>query len=184
MKIIFIHGNGGTDWKFAWTPRLQDELVKAWIECVFETFPDSVLARQEYRLPFLKDHLHADENCILVGWSSGATAAMKYAEHNKIYGSILISPSYTDLWLESERVSGYFDTPRQWWDIKSNQQKICLFYAHNDEFIPLEEFTHIEEKLSPDKVYAFPDKGHFMEQETFPELLQCIKDIIKVKKNI
>ena len=178
MKIIFIHGNGGTDWKFAWTPRLQNELEKVWIENSFETFPDSVLARQAYRLPFLQDHLHADENSILVWWSSGATAAMKYAEQNKIYGSILIAPSYTDLWLESERVSGYFDTPRQWSAIKANQQKIYLFYSQNDEFIPLEEFTHIESQLSPDKVYASPDQNHFQYQDTFPELLQCIKDMI------
>ena len=177
-KVIFIHGNGAMNWSFAWTPWLKKELEKLGITLVFETFPDSVLARKDYWLPFLKDYLHADEHTLIIGWSSGAVAAMRYAEENKIFGSILVSPCYTDLGLETEKISGYYDTPWNWEQIKENQKHICLVYSKNDEFIPLEEFEFIKEKLNPEKTYAFENKGHFINEKTLPEIVEYVKCLI------
>ncbi len=101
-----------------WCKWLKNELDKLGVESFFETFPDSILARSEFWLPFLKDHLKAGERDVLVGWSSGAVASMRYAEQNKILGSVLISPSYTDLGDETEKASGYFDKPWNWEAIK------------------------------------------------------------------
>lgn len=56
--------------------------------------PDSVIARSNYWLPFLEEHVKAGENDVLIDWSSGAVAAMRYAETHTIKGSILISPCY------------------------------------------------------------------------------------------
>lgn len=176
-KIIFIHGNGGTDWKFAWTPWLKKEIEKLGIEAIFETFPDSKLARKEFWLPFLKNTLKADEDTLLIGWSSGAVAAMRYAENNKIFGSILISPCYTDLGIESEKISDYYSTPWKWEEIRENQKNICLIYSKDDPFIPLEEFEFISKKLNP-KVYIFEDKGHFIEESDFPQIVEYIKKLL------
>ncbi len=178
-KIIFIHGNDTMRWSYLWVPWLKEQLETLDIELVFETFPDSILARKQYWLPFLKEKLKANESTLLVGHSSGAVAAMRYAEENPIFGSVLISPCYTDLGLESEKISGWYDDPWQWEKIKTNQKTISLFYSENDEFIPLEEFLHIKEKLNPDKTFSFKEKGHFISQETFPELAEHILELVK-----
>lgn len=178
-KIIFIHGNGADSWMFMWTPWLKEQLKQFNVELIFETFPDSKLARKKYWIPFLKEKLKADENTLLIGWSSGAVAAMRYAQENKIFGSILIAPCYTDLGLEEERIGGWYDDEWNWDKIKANQNKIGLFYSNNDEFIPIEEFEYIKKNLTPNKVFCFEDNGHFINQNTFPEIVDYVKEIMK-----
>ncbi len=179
FRVIFIHGNDTMRWSYKWTPWLKEQLDAIGLETVFETFPDSIHARKEYWLPFLKDYLKADERTLIIGHSSGATAAMKYAETNKIFGSILISPCYTDLGLEEERISGWYDEPWDWASIKNNQEFIGLFYSKNDEIIPLVEFEHIKAQLNPDQVVVFEEDGHFLNQTQFPEVVECVKKLIE-----
>lgn len=173
-RIIFIHGNGTTHWSYAFSKWLKNELESLGYETFFETFPDSVIARAEYWLPFLKDHIKAEENDVIVGWSSGAVATMRYAEENKIKGSVLISPSYTDLGDQMEKQSGYFDVPWDWEKIKSNQENIALFYGDDDPFIPQEQFEFIASKLNPE-VYKIHEGKHFIEYSEFPQVLDYIK---------
>lgn len=172
-RIIFIHGNGAEDWKFAWTPWLKTELEKAGFETDFQLFPDPVIARAKFWIPFLHDQIQAGENDVLVGWSSGANAAMRYAEKYKIKGSVLVAPCYTDLGDEREKQSGYYDTPWDFSSMKKNQEHVALFYSDNDEFISVSEFESIAEQLQPE-IHKFFGKGHFMNQETFEELRDCI----------
>src|SRR5438552_351050 len=121
-KVIIIHGNGGATGKHHWFPSVKRALEAESIETITETMPDNFLAREKYWLPFLKDELHADENTILIGHSSGAVAAMRYAENNKIYGSVLVAACHTDLGDEGEKISGYYNRPWQWDKIKANQK--------------------------------------------------------------
>lgn len=167
-------------WKDHWGLYLKSELEKLNVEVVFETFPDSIIARAKYWIPFLKNYLKADENTLLIGHSSGATAAMRYAQNNKIFASVLVSPCYTDLDSEEERISGWYDEPWDWESIKKNQNKIALVYSRDDFVIPVEEFEHIKEKLDPDEVVEFEDKGHFVDQKEFPELVQVVKKILEI----
>jgi uncharacterized protein len=160
-------------WSFGWAAWLKAELEKAGFETFFETMPDSVIARGKYWLPFLQDHIKAGENDVLVGWSSGAIAAMRYAESHKLRGSVLVGPSSSDLGDDLEKQSGYFDEPWQWGKIKANQQRMALFCSDNDPFIPQEQFEIISKELGPE-VFKLPGKGHFIEQDTFPELLDYI----------
>lgn len=173
-RIIFIHGNQTTHWSFGWAGWLKDRLDKQGFPTFFETMPDSVIARSEYWLPFLKDHVKVSENDIIVGWSSGAVAAMRYAETNKISGSVLVSPCYTDLGDDLEKQSGYYDTPWQWEQIKSNQEKIALIYGDDDPYIPQSEFEHIAQQLEPSIIKVEGGK-HFTEQKQFEELLNYIE---------
>jgi serine hydrolase len=174
-RFIFIHGNQTTHWSLAWPAWLKIELEKLGFGTFFETMPDSIIARAEYWLPFLKEHVKADENDVLVGWSSGAVAAMRYAEENPIKGSILVSPSYTDLGDELEKQSGYFDKPWRWQKIKANQQNIALIFGGDDPYIPQEEFEFITKQLEPTQI-KIPGGKHFIERSEFPELLQYIKE--------
>jgi len=173
-RIIYIHGNGSSHWSFAFAPWLKKELESLGFETFFETFPDSVIARSAYWLPFLKEHVKAGKNDVIIGWSSGAVAAMRYAESNMIRGSILISPCYTDLGDELEKQSGYYEDPWNWERIKSHQQKIALFYGDDDPFVPQEQFEFIASQLNP-YVARVSGGKHFIEYTTFPQLLDYIK---------
>lgn len=175
-RIIFIHGNGATHWSFAWSPWFKHALGQAGFPTFFETMPDSVIARSAYWLPFLHDHVKAGKDDVLVGWSSGAVAAMRYAEKHRLLGSVLISPSYTDLDDELEKQSGYFDAPWDWHAIRSNQANIALVWGDNDPYIPQTQFQFIARQLRPTELRIVGGK-HFIERRTFPEVLEYIVDI-------
>ncbi|MCX6987920.1 MAG: alpha/beta hydrolase, partial [Chlamydiae bacterium] len=89
IRAILIHGNGNSKPTDNWLPYLKRELEKIGIKVEAPQFPDTELARSSYWLPFL-EKLKADENTIIVGHSSGAIAAMRYAETHRILGSALI----------------------------------------------------------------------------------------------
>ena len=128
MKAILIPGNGGGSPQDNWFPWLEKELPKLGIEVINVQFPDPELARKKFWLPFI-EKLGADENTILIGHSSGGLAAMRYAETNKLLGSILVGACYTDLGYDSERQSGYYDDPWNWDAIKKNQKWWALMYC-------------------------------------------------------
>jgi len=172
-RIVYIHGNQTEHWSAAWAGWLKQELEAAGYPTFFETMPDSILARAEYWLPFLEDQAKVGEQDILVGWSSGAVAAMRYAQLHAIKGSVLVSPSYTDLGDEEEKLSGYFEDPWRWADIKAHQEKIALFYSNDDPYIPQEEFAFIADQLKPE-LHKIANAGHFIDKQTFPELLAYI----------
>lgn len=174
-RFIFIHGNQSTTWKIAFAPWLKKELEKLNFETVFKTFPDPIFARAEYWLPFLKNKLKLNRGDVIIGWSSGAVAAMRFAESNKLAGSVLIAPSHTDLDDELERRSGYFDKSWDWDKIKQNQNKIALVYGDDDPYIPQEQFEFISSKLNPTKI-LIPNGKHFQEYSKFPQVLSYIRN--------
>ncbi|MDQ3075584.1 MAG: alpha/beta hydrolase [bacterium] len=175
IKVIFIPGNGGGSTKGNWFPYVERELQKLGVQVIAAEFPDPMLARAKYWLPFLKE-LGVDENTILIGHSSGAEAAMRFTEKNKIFGSVLVSPCHTDLNIEEEKISGYYDEPWDWESIKTNQQFIIQFSSINDPFIPIEEALFVSQKLGTE--YYEMNNGHFYPQEEFRELVEAIKTYI------
>lgn len=178
LKIILIHGNGGGTAHDQWLPYAATELRLFGVEVIARDFPDAVEAKASSWLPFLKDELKADEHTIIIGHSSGAVAAMRFAEKYQLYGSVLVGASYTDLGLESERVSGYFDAPWQWDRIKANQQWVIQFASLDDPYIPIEEARVIHHKLQTD-YYEYVDRGHFGSPGhplfEFPELVEVLE---------
>lgn len=173
-RFVYVHGNDTEHWTFGWARWLKDELDKLGYESFFETMPDSIVARSQYWLPFLKEHVGVGKNDVIIGWSSGAVAAMRYAENNKIKGSILVSPCCTDLNDAMEKQSGYYDEPWNWDAIKSNQESIALFYGDDDPYIPQSEFELIGKKLDA-HVRKVQKRGHFSDQTQFTELLEYIR---------
>lgn len=176
IKVILIPGNGGGKPTDNWFPYVTKELTAAGFEVISKEFPDSVLAREAYWIPFLKE-LKADENTILVGHSSGAIAAMRYAEKTPILGSVLIGAYHTDLGMDSEKISGYFDRPWDFQAIRNHQKWIGIFASTDDPWIPVEEPRFLNQKLQAD-YFEYEDQGHFggdYYKETFPELVALIK---------
>lgn len=182
-RIIFLPGNGGCTTKDNWFPSVQQELETRGYSVIAAEFPDPELARQKFWFPFLIDELNVDEDSILVGHSSGAIAAMKLAEEHKILGSILVGAYHTDLGMEAEKKSGYFDSPWQWDKIKKNQHWTILFASQDDPWIPVEHPRYIHKMLNCE-YHEYTDQGHFggdYLKETFPELTQAIMRHIEQK---
>jgi predicted alpha/beta hydrolase family esterase len=48
--------------------------------------PDPVLARKRYWWDFMKKDLGIDQNTVIIGHSSGAEAALRWAEEHKVAG--------------------------------------------------------------------------------------------------
>ena len=177
QKVILIHGNGGSTINDNWFPWVKNELEILGLEVIAQTFPDNQLAKEEVWLNFLKNDLKADENTIIIGHSSGAVAAMRFAEKNKTFGSILIGASYTDLGEELEKESGYFDSPWKWDRIRNNQNWIIQFASTDDPYIPIKEARHIHEKLNT-QYFEFTNRGHFswdVKAKEFPEIIEEVK---------
>jgi predicted alpha/beta hydrolase family esterase len=176
VKVIFIPGNGGGTPRDNWFPYLKIELTKLDVKVTDKDFPDNIIASEKSWIPFLKK-LGADEKTILIGHSTGAIAAMRFAENNKILGSVLVGGYYTDLGIEEEKQAGYSNRPWNWEKIKSNQKWIIQFNSTDDPWIPIEEARFVHEKLNTD-YFEYKDKGHFggdyLKLE-FPEIVEYIK---------
>ncbi len=173
MKAILIHGNGGCTAADIWLPWLERQLTALGLDVINHTFPDNVKARSSVWLPYLES-LDADDETILVGHSSGAVAAMRYAETHQLLGSVLVSVCHTDLGDAFEAASGYYRTSWQWDRIRENQQWIAIFHSTDDPLIPVVEARHVASQLKC-SYFELANRGHFDRSREFPEALDYIK---------
>jgi len=177
-NIIFLHGNnggkgdGGTVREY-WFPFAKQEFERMGYTVIAKDFPDPKVARISIWLPFLKDACGANEHSVLVGHSSGAIAAMRYAEQNKVLGSVLVGAYHTDAGNENERMSGYFDDPWDWASIRKHQQWIVQFASVDDPFFSIEEPRFVSTQLHSE-YHEARDRGHYF-QDTFPELVTAVE---------
>lgn len=172
-RAILVHGNGGSTAADGWAPFVERELHALGLEVVNETFPDNVKARASIWLPHL-EALGADEHTVLIGHSSGAVAAMRYAETHRVLGSVLVGVCHTDLGDPVERASGYYRAPWQWEAIRANQQWIGIFHGADDPLIPVREARHVASALGA-SYFELADRGHFVDRGPFPELMQFVR---------
>lgn len=168
-RIVYIHGDGVTHWNWGWVARLQQELAAAGFPTSFQLFPDSIEARAQYWLPFLEEHVRAGEADVLLGWSCGAVAAMRYAQSHRVHGLVLVAPYYTDLGEEVVRRSGFVTEPWDFARIRNNTRHIAMFTSDRDPWISQREFGELEALLAAERCVC-PGAGHFSEQEDFREL--------------
>lgn len=177
-RVVLLHGNGGGTGDDNWFPYIKKGLKEVGIVCETPNLPDPVAARSKFWLPYIKNELHVDENTIIVGHSSGAIAALKFAEDNKLAGSVLVGAYYTDLGYEDEKASGYFDTPWQWNKIKNNQEWVAIYASADDPYIDISEPQFIRDKLGAE-YFELANEGHFggstRPKLEFPELLNFLK---------
>lgn len=97
MKITIIPGNGAGDvfhanW-YGWAHKQINKMEN--ISCDLQNMPDPITARESIWIPFMRDHMGCDEDTIIIGHSSGAEAAMRFAEKYKVKGIILVSGNFT-----------------------------------------------------------------------------------------
>jgi uncharacterized protein len=111
-----------------------------------------------------------DENTIVIGHSSGAEAAMRYMESNKVYGCILVCACHTDLGYESEAAAGYYNRPWKWEVIKANSRWILQYHSSDDPFIPQHEADFVAAQLGSEYKLA-RNKSHFFRPKDVAELV-------------
>lgn len=191
--VIICPGNGCTQIRRSnWYGRLHDILTEEHkIQCICENFPDPSLARRDIWIPHMRSlaEKHATDgdpkNVILVGHSSGAQAALRYAELYPVQGIVLVSATYTDLGDADERASGYYPQPQKngsgseesnpylFDDMKKNCENWHQFHSDDDPFIPLREAERIRDGLGlSDTYHMLPGRSHYFEYS--PELLDAI----------
>lgn len=180
-KAILIHGNGGCTADDFWLPAVERDLRALGLEVINRTFPDNVKARASIWLPFLSE-LGADDNTILIGHSSGAVAAMRYAETHRIYGSVLVGVCYTDLGNGGEAASGYYRDPWRWQRIRDNQRWTAIFNSADDPHIPIAEARFVAAQLRC-SYFEFNDRGHFVDVNQFPEVTEFIRRKLQLPPN-
>ena len=109
-------------------------------------------------------------------FSSGAAAAMRYAESHKVFALVLLSAYTSDLGDENERKSGYFNRQWRWSAIKSNCQHIVQFASSDDPFLPWEEQQEVAKETGA-VLHSSDCRGHYM-NSVFPELITVINKLI------
>lgn len=173
--MVLVHGNGGATGQDHWQPWVKAQLEMAGIRCDSPDMPDPVKARASYWLPYLEE-LGCDHDTVIVGHSSGAIAAMRYAENHRIRGSVLVGTYFTDLDDKGERESGYFDSPWDWYSIRSNQKWVAVFASSDDPYIDIAEPRLVAKELDAE-MHEYTNRGHFMDGRhavEFPELVKLL----------
>ena len=180
LKIVIIPGNGGgivesSVW-YAW---VRDALRSDHrVDVVLRDMPDPVLARECYWLPFMRDELVCDQKTVIIGHSSGAAAAMRYAEQWPVGGLVLVGAYASDLDDENEQCSGYFSRPWAWDLIRQNSPFIIQFGSTDDPYLPWHEQKAVADALAAD-LRQFSNRGHFTDDE-FPEIVMAIKEKLEL----
>lgn len=150
MHVVIVPGNGAgevtkANW-YGWAQR-KIAALDGVTSCDLHNMPDPIVARESVWIPYLKEKLHCDENTVIIGHSSGAEAAMRFAERYKVRGLILVSACVSDLGDENERASGYYSRPWEWETIRSNTDWRVQFGSTDDPFIPWPEHQQVADGL-------------------------------------
>ncbi|XP_070577293.1 serine hydrolase RBBP9-like [Ptychodera flava] len=180
-RIVIVPGNGGGDVETSnWYSWARDKFREEFdnVEVLLKDMPDPVIAREKFWIPFMHDELKCDENTVIIGHSSGAEAAKRYAERYQVLGVVLVSSCVTDMGDESEKESGYYNRPWEWDKMKTNTKWIVQFGSTDDPFLPWDEQQEVADQLSTE-LHKHTDRGHFM-APTFPELIKVVKKHLTV----
>jgi predicted alpha/beta hydrolase family esterase len=136
-KVVIVPGNGEGCASANFYPTLASSLRAAGFPVELREMPDPGTARESIWLPFITDVLHADENTLLVGHSSGAVAGLRLAENVRLGALVVVSVTPTDLGDANERASGYYNRDWQWARIRANVPTVAMFASLDDPFIPI-----------------------------------------------
>jgi predicted alpha/beta hydrolase family esterase len=87
-RVVILPGNGaGNVWRCNWYGWLHQQLHKPpAVTAALRNMPDPVGARAGVWLPFMESELAVGPDTVVVGHSSGAAAAMRYAEGHRVAG--------------------------------------------------------------------------------------------------
>ncbi|GAB5589987.1 Putative hydrolase rbbp9 [Umbelopsis nana] len=142
-------------------------------EVILRQFPDWTIGRESVWIPFLEKDLRVGADDIIIGHSTGAIAAMRYAETHKVKAIVLVSGYHTDLGEPSEVEAEYFSSPFKYDGIRNNCDFIIQFASPNDDLVPITEQKYVAEQLKSE-YYEVTNHGHFIDDQEFDELVEAL----------
>ena len=178
-KVVIVPGNGAGDvtranW-YGWVNRKLNEIPG--LSSTLRNMPDPIVATRSVWLGFMENDLNVDKDTIVVGHSSGACAAVRYAETRQVQGLVLVGIYITDLGDENEAASGYFSDPWRWEKVRENAGWSVVFGSTDDPFLSWNQQEEAATCLGAE-LHKYEDRGHFM-NSTFPELVKVIQERLK-----
>lgn len=183
QRVVIVPGNGCAPIEDAnWYVHLRDSLNalptsatdrSPAYHAIARTMPDPDEAYEHTWLPFIRDELGVDEHTIVVGHSSGAEAAMRLCENTHIAGLLLVSACHSDMGMESEAISGYYNRPWQWQRIKEHAGWIVQLHSTNDRLVPVAEAREVAQQLGSEYIEN-GSRGHFLKR-TMPEVVEILE---------
>jgi len=151
----------------------------------FEVFlpemPNTLNARYfEWKIWFERVLTLLGDDLIFIGHSLGGIFLAKYLSENiidkKIKTVILVAAPFNDT--DSVESLVDFKLPDSFSNLSKQCENIYLIQSKDDPVVPFEQVEKYKKELPSAKIMAFEDRGHFS-QETFPEIIELIKQIAK-----
>ncbi|KAI8831153.1 retinoblastoma-binding protein 9, partial [Chytriomyces cf. hyalinus JEL632] len=138
--------------------------------------PDPNGAKRSIWIPHIQNKMGCNSEAVIVGHSSGAVAALRYAEEFPVKGIVIVAAYDNALGDEGEAASGYFDGGWDWEGIQRNCGFIVQFGGAVDSLVPIEEQRRVAQSLGPKNQYfEIVDEDHFFE----PPFQQLVDVLVK-----
>ncbi|KAJ3338522.1 putative hydrolase rbbp9 [Gonapodya sp. JEL0774] len=145
--------------------------------------PDPNGADRKTWLAHIEGAMRCDAESVLVGHSSGAVAALRWAETRPIRGIVLVAAYDDALGDPGEQTSGYFDGPFDWAAIRENCGFIVQFAGVRDQLVPIHIQRRVAHFLAPKVVYVeVEEEDHFFEPPFHALVQQIVEGSDKLKK--
>lgn len=148
-RVVIVPGNGAGCASANFYPALARALRARGHEVLLREMPDADRARRGEWEPFIAAELvRGDEDCVVVGHSSGALAALRLAERARVRALVLVSATPSDLGDANERASGWYKGEWLWRNVRLNARRVVLFASDDDPFIPLRLQREVRDGLA------------------------------------
>lgn len=165
-----------------WFHWLRRELEKRGYKVFLPELPHPEKPNAKRYTEFLFKNWEFDEDSIVIGHSSGATACLWLAQEvtkEKQLGEIIcVSPFYTNAG-NYENLTDVASYKYDWSKISQGAKKRCVIYSDNDPYISKKEMEFIADRIDAQKL-LIPGQKHFSlgygpKYKKFPQLLDLIK---------
>lgn len=193
IDVVIIPGSRHTNKQY-WYPQLANSLKNGGLNVLYPHFP--VLPFQTFTnwektlKPYENDFT---DKTIFIGHSLGGRFLFKYLEKHKAGGAFFVSAPFQseeDLWKMNMRTDlrarilldffwqttngTFFNEPINWESIKTNVEKIHLFYSTHDLLIPENHPFEIQKNLGGEIHWIKNGRHLDVSLERIPELTQTI----------
>lgn len=179
-NILILHGTGD-DSEANWFQWLKEELEKQGYKVWVPDLPKANWPNIERYNKFILPQWQFNQDSIIIGHSSGATAILgllgALPEGVGIDKAILVAGFVDDLGWKS--LTGLFKKPFNWEVIRKKAKKFILIHSDNDPFVSLEQGKFLKDKLKG-KLIIIKGEKHFSisnggeKYKQFPKLLKYI----------
>ncbi|KAI9330081.1 putative hydrolase RBBP9-like protein [Obelidium mucronatum] len=171
VAVTFDHTTFTAGLKHSWQTEALSQFYLALMECLIQ-----LERKRSIWIPHIRNTMKCNEESVLIGHSSGAVAALRFAEEFRVKGIVLVAAYDNSLGDDGEQASGYFDGPFDWAKIKKNCGFIVQFAGAEDSLVPVEVQRRVRDALMPKVVYIEEPEGDHFFEPPFTNLIDQIEE--------